>query len=156
MGGGFFGRLFDRGRKSAPPPRPVATPVRPVATPVRPVATPVGKPVAIPQPMTLGRGEAPTGQRTTIPVHHTLEDAFVAGTMTHVTSSWLAAAQYFRDTRELWVRFLDGFSCRVQSIGEDEARSFYRAPSKGGWYHDHVLGPGWIRGRPGTALKRWH
>lgn len=179
---GIFRRLFPGAAKSAS--KPVAVPVhprthklvrlpggegpkvggkplsipgtgKPVAEPAgRPVATPV-RPKALRQAMTLGRAEPPTGRRTSTPVAHTMADAFIAGTDTYVTSSWLKMVRYHRDTEDLDVWFLDGFHCTVHQISEAEARDFYAAPSKGGWYWDNVLGQNYPLGHPHMAKKHW-
>ncbi len=162
---GFFQGLFP-GAKKKPAAKPLRIPSgqagvgtgKQITIPGtgRAVATPVGRPVAKRQSMTLGRAEPPTGQRTNIPVEHTHEDAFVAGTLTYLTSSWLKAMEYHRGTSSLHVWFLDGFSCEVEDISEAEARAFFTAPSKGGAYWDIVLGAGYVHGQPHTAAKRWH
>ena len=175
---GIFRRLFPGAKKPAPPDKPVAIPVNPrvhklVKLPSgqaprvegrtfalpgtgKPVATPVNRPVAQRQAMTLGRAEVPTGRRTSTPVPHTMVDAFLAGTKTFVTSSWLAYAEYHRQQRELEIGFLDGFVATYEDIDEALAATFYHAPSKGGFVHDYLLGPGWVPGRRETARKRWH
>jgi len=164
---GFWSGLFgDRKRPAKPVAtpvgrggKPVATPVRPVATPVRPIAIPVPqiKPVAVPQPMTIGRGEEPTGERTDIVVPHEGVEMFLAGTKLNVTSSWLSWVKYDRAAEEMEAQFLDGFRCTYEDISEGEASSFFDAPSKGGWVHDHILGPDWSPAHPGAnTIKRWH
>ena len=169
---GLFRRLFPGAAK------PVAIPVHPHRKSVtlpkgqapavggktfalpgtgKPVAIPVGKkPVAERADIYLPRGEAPTGRRTDKRVEsYGLEDSFIAGTRTIVLSSWLHAVEYHRQAEDFEVWFLDGAHVTVHGVSEAEARDFFHAPSKGGWYWDNVLGPGYRLGNPAQARKRW-
>lgn len=140
---GFFGGLFDPHRH------------RDQRRAAKPVAIPVKKPVALRQPMTLGRSSAPTGKRTSVPVNHTGVEMFIAGTLAYVTSSWLKSAEFHFLEQTMDVTFLDGARVTVLDVTEDMARSFYAAPSKGGWFWTVVLGPNYKLGHPSTALMRW-
>lgn len=127
-------------------------------------------PVAIPQDITLPRKvESEAAEREwqkkrggygtregaqPVFADEALVPAFLAGTATNVTSSWLAAVRYRADDEELEVWFLNGYHCIVEDVSRAEAVSFWDAPSKGGWYWDNVLGPGYIMGSR-NGRKRW-
>ncbi len=142
-----FGRPLFGGGKPTPAER-----MKILQAQAKVLGQPVPKPVAVPQPITLGRSEPPTGQRTTVGVPHGLVTAFIAGTLTYVTSSWLNSAQYDQREQELTITFLDGHREIYGDINETEAASFYAAPSKGGWVHDYLLGPR-LPGGTYTGLK---
>lgn len=131
------------------------------STQAKPTALPVGRtPARVGVPIVVGRGEPPDGRRTTKPAFEgrdpASEEAFVLyGQKIHLTSSWLSAAQYSPDTHELGVWFNDGAAVIVEDVTEREARIFFNAPSKGGWYWDYILGRGYQKGMPSTALKKW-
>jgi hypothetical protein len=133
----IFGRLFGKKPKEFPHAR---------------------RPRAERAPILLGRATFPTGRRTSepIPFGKELYGAFLAGTDTHVTSSWLSWVRYDRDRQEMETHFLDGAAVTLEAVTEEVALSFYDAPSKGGWWWDNVLGPNYVKGQPGTALMRWH
>ncbi len=161
----LFGRLFGRGYQKKPgggyDVGPGKKAARDFGRPLfgKPVATPAGKPVAVPQPITLGRSTPPTGQRTTVGVPHAEAyiEPFLSGTVLNVTSSVIDFVTYDRPRQELTIHFLGTTSLRTttyEDVTESEAAGFYHAPSKGGWWHDVCLGPGWRPGH-GTA-KRWH
>jgi hypothetical protein len=161
----LFGSLGRKGDTPKPPlAKPLAIPVRPTAIPVRPVATPVpitqGRKITDPAQNLLwyeGRGPYGTaeGVEQVLQPGSKYESAFLFGTVLNVTSSWLQWVVYHMDTSELEVHFVDGFSCRVQDVSQDEARDFFVAGSKGQWYHENVLGPNYVKGQPSTAIKRW-
>lgn len=148
MARGFFGTLFDRSESR---PRPTA---KPVATPVhRP------RPVAKRQPMVLARSSVPTGKGTDVPlpaVSPMWVDAFIAGTLAYLTSSWLRGMEYDWLNEELKIIFLDGFTAIHEGVPERVARQMFEAPSKGRAVHRILLGPGYTRGSPRTAAYPWH
>lgn len=154
---GFFGVLLDKA-KGAATRRGAHEVDRGVKDVGRRVVHHPRHPVALPQDITLGRSSVPTGQRTNIGVPHDegMIAPFLSGTVLNVTSSWLRAVKYRRGTSELEAWFLDGFHCTVRDFSEEEAVAFYRAPSKGGFWHDVVLGPGYVKGQPSTAAKHWY
>jgi hypothetical protein len=72
-----------------------------------------------------------------------------------VTSSNVAAAQYFGETRELMVEYLDGAAWIYGDISLAEAEAFARAPSKGTWIWDVVKVRGTVHDhkKPAKQLK---
>ncbi len=163
----LFGRLFG---KKVPVAKPVNIPTaqkvsRPATGAVLgpfPVAKPVGPPVTIPtaqkvkKPMrVIGRGSPPTGKRDnplyTVPVEGLTE--FLGGEEMGFTSSWIARAEYVVEIQALYVTFLDGHRVQVTPISSLEAQEFFQSSSKGGWYWNFVLGPGYVMGQRWTGRK---
>lgn len=161
MARGFFGALFDKAKGGRRGAHEVDRGVKDVG---RRVVHHPRHPVAQPQDITLGRSSVPTGRGTNIGVPHDegLIPAFLAGTNLNVTSSIIRAAKYNRSARELTLFFLshgpNGKRLHLRDtvyldLSEREAGDFYRAPSKGRFWHKYLLGPGWRPG--GGTIKSW-
>lgn len=95
-------------------------------------------------------GPSPYRNKTPLPFPYSLDPnspaaRFLRGEWISVTSSNVDRIYYDLDKNTLRVVFNDQNEYHVWPISPDEAVSFLRAPSKGGWYWDNVR----IRG---TAL----
>lgn len=158
----LFGRLFGKA-KPVPVARPVFIPTAQKVTrrpgmgplPVAPVVNiPTAQKVKKPR-FVVGRGSAPAGTRENpearIPEEHLTE--FLSGEEVGLTSSWLATARYDADAQEMHITFLNGHSVRVLEFSSWEAAEFFQSASKGGWYHNFVLGPAYIMGDRSTGRK---
>ncbi len=121
---------------------------RAVAYPADPDDPAIRRPVAVRQPINLGRSKPPDG---TSQGAHSISDpaylnAFLAGTYTHLTSSWLKACQYDPNYNHLMVWFLDGFACTVLNVSPDEAAGLYYAGSKGSYYRSYLYSKSYLEG----------
>jgi hypothetical protein len=67
------------------------------------------------------------------------EQQFLDGMPQFVSSSLLAVAEYNRQRQELHLTFVRGHQGWYEPISEDMAIDFYRAPSKGIWFHTRIL-----------------
>lgn len=158
----LFGKIFRRTAKAIPVARPVQIPTAKKATnagrgpfPIaHPVHIPTAEKVAKPR-FVLGRASAPTGRRDNpgYAVPTTYLTQFLGGEEIGLTSSWLSSARYDVDAQELHVTFLDGARVRVLAVTSHEAQSFFESSSKGGWYHNVVLGPNYVRGNRASGWK---
>ncbi len=68
-----------------------------------------------------------------------------------VTSTNVAAAQFFPDANKLMVEYLNGSAYLYEDISPNEAEAFARAPSKGEFVIDHLIGRENLQGH-----AHWH
>ena len=68
---------------------------------------------------------------------------FMAGEWVPCRSGHVTAARYDPATGALEVRFDNGGTIGYPDVGRDQALSFARAPSKGGWIHDVARAQRW-------------
>lgn len=159
---GLFGKLFGGKAKAVPTAKVVNIPTAGkvttpptgrelIAPPVRfPTAQPVKKPMRV-----IGRGSPPTGTRDN-PLYTAPREGlvdFLGGEEMGFTSSWIWKGRYDVEAQSLYVTFLDGHPVRVTPISSSEASEFFHSSSKGGWYWNFVLGPGYVMGQRSSGRK---
>ena len=67
-------------------------------------------------------------------------DSFVNGQAKKVESSFIRAAKYDKEEQVLRLEFHgnEGTWHKYEEVSEKEARSFFRSPSKGRWFHRNI------------------
>lgn len=119
-----------------------------------PAGKPAGRNVIPAAPATGARGYATggpspigvAGQHSSTGAFDTeANSAFLLGTTTPVSSSWLESVVYDIETQTLYIDFAGKgrtktvTTCRYEGIDPDTALSLLLAPSKGRWVHFHLI-----------------